>query len=365
LLAAGVGGKPPRDAAELPVDDQVFALSVDSVIPYLVTKGVIDEAALADDSFVIDAVPRRNHNLRVTTSNGSGYFIKQADELSVISRQSVAVEGLFYSDVKLIRPSVAAMLPEFVLYDPAICVLVIRLLSDHQTLRHHCSAIGGLNFPTHFWHGLGGSIAAVHQARTGDPSLVKSVMHTFYPHPNALAAISPAGLKVLEVVQTSGIRNGLARVADLWDPTTFTHGDIRADNIMVASASGQDGIRLIDWELCGRADPMWDIAGCFESGITMSLGRYAKDELYLPVVQTTARGAWGGYHLFREVDEFSSSAYVTKAAIFTAARLVLSALELSELTGDLSNPAVCCLQIAENIFADPQRAAADLFALVS
>ena len=343
--------------------DGASVLTVDSVVPYLLEYGVLNEAAVADGEFVVDGVARRNLNLRVSSPGGPGYFVKQADSLSFSSFDGVSAEGRFYTGVRSQRPDLTALLPDLVLYDPHRCVLVLGLLPLHRTLREVIVTGGDRRFPTHVWHALGESLGRVHRTAAGDPSSVPPFIHTVDPVPDALAAIGPAALRVMEVVQTSGIREELLAVAELWDPSAFTHGDVRVDNILIKSGLDGDDLRLVDWEMSGRADPMWDIAGCLESAITMSLGRFPGEELCLPVVQQTARATWAGYHAINQPEACTGTASAIKAAGFTAARLVLTALELSGPGGEPSRRAISCLQIAQNVLADPERAVTDLFAL--
>jgi Phosphotransferase enzyme family len=337
-------------------------LTIDTVVRYLVDRGVMNEADIADGRTVVDAVPRRNNNLRVRSEDGSGYFVKQASELSA-SRRSVSREGRFYSELQSERSSLTARLAEFVLFDPVACVLVLRLLPNHQTVRDYCAGLDRAYFPIHVWRALGRLMAAVHDYPASGRSMASPIVHMIDPSPEVLATISPGGLKVFEIAQTATIRRGLEQVADMWRQDTFLHGDLRSDNIMIANTVGADDLRLVDWELCGLADPMWDIAACFDLGITLSFGRYVAGELSVPIVQATARQVWHAYRSTRGAQALSSSATPTNLAMFTASRLVQSALEFSEQAGDLSKTAVCSLQIADNIFADPSRAASELFAL--
>jgi hypothetical protein len=55
----------------------------------------------------------------------------------------------------------APMPPEFVLYGPARCVLVLALLPERDTLRQCCSTPDSLDFPVHRWVNLGKRLALV------------------------------------------------------------------------------------------------------------------------------------------------------------------------------------------------------------
>jgi hypothetical protein len=339
-------------------------LSIDTAVPYLVRAGVICEADIADGTIVVDALPRRNNNLCVRMQGGAGYFLKQASELSR-SRRSLSREGRFYAERSTQQGLLSANLPEFVLFDPVASVLLLRLLSSHQTLRGHCASVSRTDFPIHLWRSLGELLATVHACVPSEESLANPLAHMIDPSPEILATISPGGLTVFEIAQTATMRRGLEKVAEMWRADTFLHGDLRAENIMVGPSDGAQEVRVVDWELCGLGDPMWDVAACLEMGITLSIGRYVPGDLSIPLIQSMSRQVWQSYRSTREADALCGCTATTKLTMFTASRLVQSAFELSEQVGELSTLAVLCLQIAENIFDDPGGAADKLFALAT
>ena len=322
----------------------------------------MDPPAVVDAGLQIEAVPRRNSNFVVRIGDGEGFFLKQANGLSLGAEESVAREGWFYASNGS-SPGIAGLLPRLVLYDAENGILVLRLLIGHVTLRHHCSTLEQLRFPTHLWGALGRRISRIQGMPPGDASPLVSPGGLLFPDSDFIADVSPPALQVLEVMQSSGIRQGLAIASDEWNPTVFAHGDLRVDNILIDELGPHASIKMVDWEMCGLADPMWDLAASFEAAITMALARFADHALWLPVVQSAARGSWREYHAARQLDVPYGRAATAKVASFAAWRLASTALELSEHAGTMTNAAVTCLQIAENILADPGLAAADLFAL--
>jgi hypothetical protein len=110
------------------------------------------------------------------------------------------------------------MPPEFLLYGPARCVLVLALLPEHDTLRQCCSTPDSLDSPVHRWVNLGERLAVVHPAQLADYST--SCRSCTPPFPlDLMSVITTAGLEVVKVVQTSGTGDGLAHLADLRDAT--------------------------------------------------------------------------------------------------------------------------------------------------
>jgi hypothetical protein len=352
-----------RSSGDDAFEDAPALLTVDTLVPYLHRAGVLEEATVAAGGLRSEGFHRRHQNLRLTRPDGTGFFVKQADPLAVGGRQSVAAEGRFYASMSLVRPELGGLAPELVRYDAPRGAVVLRLLADHRTLRELIAAEGDLRFPIRAWHRLGELLARVHRTTVGDPSPVRPFLETFDPAPAVLAGIGPAALRVFEVVQTSGLREGLASAADLWAPEAFVHGDVRIDNVMIARDATGDDVRLVDWELSGRGDPMWDLAGCLEAAITASWGRLGATELCLPVMQSAARASWQAYQAHGGVAPRDRSDSAIRVTMYAAARLVLAALESAERSRDLTGHAIGYLQVAHNILADPAAAATDLFAL--
>lgn len=336
-------------------------LTVDNVVPYLLSAGLLSERLVADGGLRVEGLLRRNRNLRVTLPDGRGYFLKQADSLAIGSRASVDAEARFYTSAPRTRPGLLGSIPRLVSHDAACGVLVLELLRDHRTLRELVRAEGQLRFPLRSWRAVGGLLGAVHQTAAGDPSPVTPFLLTCEPAPQSLALMQPTALAVFRIVQKSGLSDQLVETAELWEPTAFVHGDIRIDNVMIAGRADGEGedVRLVDWEMSGLGDPMWDLAGALEAAVTSTWGRFGVDELCVAAIQSAARTLWGA-HLEASGTEAGS---VAKLARFAAARLVLTALETPNPDSTPTRRTIGYLQVAQNILNDPEVAATHLFAL--
>ena len=367
-------GAPRRTPPARDDENSAPPLTVDTVVPYLVETGLLAEDVVADGGLVVDGVPRRHQNLRVTlptTTARSGFFVKQADGLAVGGRESVAAEGRFYVSVAMVRPRLAGLVTSLVRYDDHRGILVLELLAEYRTLREMIAAEGVLRFPTRMWRRIGELLAVVHAAAPGERAMVRPFLETVDPAVDALAVLRPAALRIFQIVQNSGIRDGLVAAADRWRPTCFVHGDLRVDNLLVGPQMGDldpgadstaEDVRLVDWEFSGQGDPRWDIAGALAEAVTCSWNRFGT-ELSLPIVQAAGRAVRRGYTAARE-DGAAHPDWWDTIACFAAAHLVLATLAETRVAGrDLTRRGVAYLQVAENILADPARAAADLFAL--
>ena len=357
----------------------MHVLDVDSVVPFLLDRGLLDPDVLID-GVTVDPVPRRNRNLQVCMADGSGYFVKQADGLSLLSRETVRREGLLYKGRVSTRGGLSGMMPRLLLFDPSIPLIVLGLLSGYRTLGDLCRTAQPPLFPIRLWAGLGQQLAAVHRepAISGGGPLGADgfdLAASWEPRPSILATLSPAGLLALRIVQESAqIGHGLRAVQQSWQPQCLIHGDLRADNVMVGGQSeGREEIRLVDWETSRLGDPAWDVACVLAVGIGLSFTPECPDgaepsfghptAVPLAVTQAAGRAFWREYQAASTGAGAPDGVTATKVATLVAARLLQAVVEMTVRVPQLPELAVVYLQIAANLFADPGRASSQFLAL--
>ncbi len=264
-------------------------------------------------------------------------------------------------------------------------LLALELLGQHQTLTELHQSQREFRFPITVWTALGERLGELHRmlrkrppVRARATPLVVWLGQVHRPTPRALSELSPARLKVLEILQTSrAITSGLDTLDDWWDASSVIHGDMRADNILVRTASGgvAEDIRIIDWEMHGVGDPAWDIAGCLEVLVEQWVMSYPEgDEDAVPpgataserpwvILQAASRAFWRGYLTTADAEDDWVETAGGKVARFAAARMVQTALEWTVQGAALPIPAVLLMQVSENVFANPVAACRELFAL--
>jgi tRNA A-37 threonylcarbamoyl transferase component Bud32 len=351
-------------------------LDVDSAVAFLTEREILRPNMIFGGGVVIEAVPRRNRNLLVSLSDGSGFFVKQPEETSAHSSATLRIEGEFYR--RHSTGPLAGILPHLVRYEAESPIIVLEMLEGYQDLTLHCLARPADEFPIHLWRRLGELLGGLHRDLGHDDSAVrgwlKDGLRLHRPSPSVFASISPGGLEVLEILQSSAvIGDGLDEAHDGWRSDGVIHGDLRGDNILVATtAAGGADLRLIDWETCQRGDTAWDLAGILALGTALTLhGAFPPSDvegqppagLPMATFQSCNRAFWQGYGGVRGLPETESPALARDAARYTAARLVLTAVEMSARRDAPPAAAVDLLQLSENIFADPGRAATDFFAI--
>jgi hypothetical protein len=70
-------------------------------------------------------------------------------------------------------------------------------------------------------------------------------------HPTVAPVLARAGTRPALV-------RGVRRARGAWRPVTLIHGDLKHDNVLIAS---DGGVAVVDWEMARIGDPAWDLAG--------------------------------------------------------------------------------------------------------
>ncbi len=162
----------------------------------------------------------------------------------------------------------------------------------------------------------------------------------------------------------------------MWREETVIHGDIKADNILVASThEGQSvasaSIWLVDWEFVHRGDPAWDLASALHDFVMLWIGsmplkpELAVEEMIgrakypLSALRPAIRALWEGYSQTASCHAgaggSSALELLERAVAFSAARLIQAAHELSLEREVLPTQAVLLLQLGANLLADTCR----------
>jgi tRNA A-37 threonylcarbamoyl transferase component Bud32 len=353
-------------------------VGLDEIVDFLLDRAVLTpEQVLA--GVVVDPVPRRNSNLRVSTADGSGVFVKQADGLAEGAARTVRAEGAFYAAQAAQPPARRLPLPRLVHSEPTRPLLVLELLEGHRPLLEHAREQAAHRFPIHTWRRLGEQLRSTHgllRLAATETAVAQSplpwVVATGRPFVGSLCTLSRGALAVIEVVQRSEpIRTGLRLVQDLWQPEQVIHGDVRADNVLVRAEGGPGPeLCLVDWELHRLGDPLWDVAGALDILVLEWLYALATDTterdaavLTDAILQAASCALWEGYVAAAEPLTARQRPVLQTLSVYCAARLVETAVESTGSVDEMSEFVVLALQVAENLFADREHGATRLFGI--
>ncbi len=260
----------PSQLPRLMVDGHI-QLDAQRVVPYLIARGRVDVDRVVREGIQIQDLSRRNLNFRVQYPDGTGLLVKQVgaranpDDFSQLAAEADFLQRLAErSCFDELRPFV----PEYVDYDGEAGVVSTNLIHPGTSLTKLHLNGGRVAFVPAAATAMGRLLARYHNAGAiGVPDGQLDDVHPRIPIGLswALGGGQPDVRKFFDELtvdlETRGCAlaaaRGWARQAGL------IHGDMRLDNILLTSGASPDGdlnLRLIDWELAGRGDSLFDMA---------------------------------------------------------------------------------------------------------
>ncbi|HEX4962667.1 MAG TPA: phosphotransferase [Thermoanaerobaculia bacterium] len=347
-------------------------LTETSVVEYLGQRQLLAQGS----PWSVAGSPSRNRNFSAAPAQGGpGFFVKQ---LRVTAPASVAMMQREATVYWLSRhdedfAALQGLIPPFVLFDGAEKVLVLGLVPGSRSLFHHQQALG--DFPVAVGEGLGRALAAVHQ-RVGlrmrsDPSRAafpREVPGIFTAHRGGplVQWLGAGQMRLIDQVRKSPVLSqALDHLAATWSFDSFTHGDIKFENCVLAQVLDGE-VRIVDWELADFGDPCWD-AGCIvQAYLYVCLlpflarrGEGLAGRLDHAGARAAAmREALGGF--WRHYAAGRASADLERVLGCAAARLIQMALEVMHGQPEPTPQALSLLELSEEVMARPLEAAGAL-----
>lgn len=363
-------------------------LDVDNAVPYLLERGYLAARDVIDGGVRVTSVSRRNRNLRVTRGDGTGFLVKQAE--AVGSEATLGCEAAFYrmcahdDRAAAMRPYA----PTMVGVEEADRALFIELIGDAVPLTDLRGRYGDAALLVRLGRAIGLAVGTCHRAF---PTLVEHpsrhadrlgrqvpwVLWVHRPGPEILDELSAGNRKTLHILQQRG---DLARRLDVlrrgWRVETLIHGDLKADNLLIAGdVDGDPTVKLVDWELAQLGDPAWDLGALLRDFVlawifSMPVGRGIGPEEMIAAaahplagVQVGMRALWVAYLAAAEPRADHVAGLRLRAAGYAGALMIQTAYEHTQRASRLGNHEVLMLQVAANVLADPADAALALFGI--
>jgi Ser/Thr protein kinase RdoA (MazF antagonist) len=321
-----------------------------NVLHYLAGRGFTSFQPVVDGTFAVRNLSRRNRNFRVSCG-GHEYLVKQARKWDVAGRSTLEREANFCRQART-DPRFAPLrrlTPESYSYDPANSIIIFEFLPDESPLsvapNRLAPEVGLL---------VGAAMARFH-GDMGRPEFAE----LYSQSPPAFLQIhrwdaerlteQPGQRELVRLVKRyEGFAAALEAMEAEWHPQTLIHGDWRLDNCLVGARA--DRIHVVDWELAGWGDPMWDVATVLQS----YWNRWLSDPEEHPIaaIRPVLRAFLEGYGATAELR--------ARAIGLAAACMLQTAWEWLEKAHRMSGQAVRLAQASLNILTRPDWAAAEL-----
>ncbi len=348
-------------------------------VSYLLGRGLVDACSVVDGGIVVREVSRRNRNFAVDVGDAPSYLLKQG--FGPGGAATVAHEAAVYQKLSVTGGAMDAYLPRFHGYDSDKRVLILELIRGAEDLgAYHWRR---RRFPATLASAVGDALGRLHGAAlpevgamfSGRPPWVLSIHR---PELSIFREASAASLELVKAVQSvSSLGRHLDELRQAWQPTVFTHHDLKWDNLLACPAAGSSrrALKVIDWEAACRGDPCWDIGAVFSDYLSFWLFSIPVTGQDLPdrfpeLARSPLQGmhpalaaCWQAYRKRAGLAEPESGERLRRAVSFAAARLISTAFEAAQMSARLDSSLILHLQLAVNILERPREAAVHLLGL--
>ena len=351
-------------------------LRQEAVVPYLLRRGFITASDVVHRDIVVSDVSRRCCVFRVTATRHRSWILKQGFDVS--SRQTVRNEGVVYEWLGKRGPNrhLNGLAPELLAYDERESVLILEGLPSAQSFRDY--QLSRPRFSKTLARRLGESLGHLHSvapdAAGESPTQLSTcqapwVLSIHRPYLQQVHGFSVAAVELIRIAQDSReLCAGLDSLRRAWRQSSLIHGDIKWDNCLVFPAPGSRRItrlRLIDWELAGLGDPMWDVGSVLSEYLLAWLHSIPTrgESGNRPIAQAALRPLGvirPAVHAFLEAYLRASKngkdpdGLFLSAVRFAAAKMIQAHLEQLQNAHGLTAHAILGLQLSANTLGQPR-----------
>jgi Ser/Thr protein kinase RdoA (MazF antagonist) len=237
-----------------------------NVLHYLARRGFAGFDSVTGGAYAVRNLSRRNRNFRVSTG-AREFLVKQARQWNFAGRSSIEREAALSrrAHTEAGFEALRHLAPVTYSYDPARSILIFEFLPEHGTLFEspHRFAPAAARL-------AGAAMMAFHRAMSD------SKMADWFPgeEPGALSMhrrdadhlgeCSAAQRELVLLVQRhAGFADALDALHAAWSPSALIHGDWKLENCLISHDG--TGLHVVDWELAGWGDPLWDAGTLLQS----------------------------------------------------------------------------------------------------
>lgn len=342
-------------------------MTVEALASTLLREGLIPPASVLDGTLEATDVSRHCRNHRFTWGGGRGVLIKQPPPGGGPSRRA-NVEVTFYRLCQApgTPGALRALLPRCLGTLDHGAGLVLELvpgagpLSELPTGQGWPVALTAVGRALGTFHRLASTPAfRARSRRRALPACRPAVFGLQRPGPELLGPLSAANVATLSFIESEGgLAAHLQALERALRPSTLIHGDLRLDNLLVATTGGVPRVWLLDWELAGRGDPAWDLGAVLEGLLERWLlrvpaSRPVPEPREKAEAQASAHAFWEAYREAAGVSPASEGALLHRAVLASAAWLVLRAFEHAQCSARPPAGSLRLLQVAVDLFAEP------------
>lgn len=357
---------------------------------YLLDKGFLEYDSFMKGDFQAVQLQNRNSIFKVHQNNALGLFVKQLNNMDQMNSYLLQKEATCYYLIhnEALYKHTQAHVPAYFGYDAASQVLVTEYMAPSKNIieLHH----GQKAMPLARAKTIAQVLAGYHFDVRDQIAKLSSLQFFSRQIPWAIQMGYNNGLQwsagtpqntsdqIAQIIrQNPEYARLMQQLAKDWQATSLIHGDIKWVNFIVTEPdTPQEKIQLIDWEIADIGDPLWDVAGAFQSFLVDWI--FAADyptayQLMMQGLQPDSiaidkpalQAFWKAYGEARKFSIDEDWNALLKTIRFTGARLVQMAVESNQFQEALQPNAGRLLQLSLALLSTPERFAEELLGITT
>lgn len=342
-----------------------------SPVRTLVACGWLGEGESQDRKLRVQTLSRFHEVCRVTAPDGRSAVVKQIALRGWESGRDLRRELYVYRMAGWL-PSLAGVLPKPLLLDEQRQLLVVESVGggldwpelQQSPLITYPGLAARLGHAMAGWHRHTAGLALLPAPSDGILNLPDLVEAARADRPPATRQLMQWIVDDPDLVRL--LRDGRA----MYRHRCLIHGDIRRDNWLISDDSGDAPLTVVDWELSGSGDPLWDLASVSAESIVTLVGTgeggSGGDPLLPLACRRVMKECLRAYTEGGGLLELHDAGEWDRLAVYLVARLLHVACEWADQQPDAgSGPAVHLLQEARMLARQREQLAASLASLAA
>lgn len=349
-------------------------LTKKNITHYLLDRGFLNGESFISGDYMLSQTMSRNCIFRIEQQKTNGLFVKQLinqDSTNSYLIQKDATSHYLIHESDLYKET-SSHIPSYHGYDPTHNILVTEYFANtkniHEVIyqdkalsKSHAEKMASILASFHF------DITKEIKGNTSLQFFNKQI--PWILNMGNLNNSDPKEIKnsvVLEIHKHQELVKKIDKVASQWETYSLIHGDIKWMNFIVMP---NDDVKLIDWEIADLGDPLWDVAGVFQSYFSswvlsfnnQSTQQHQKIEgtefitfdAILPVIKIF----WNQYAELQKFSTEENKEKLVKTLSYTAVRMIQTAFENNMAQTQILPNSVRILQFCDNVLSDTEKIA--------
>lgn len=345
-------------------------LTKKNITHYLLDKGFLDGSSFISGDYVLTQSMSRNCIFRIQQEKTNGLFVKQLlnqDVTNSYLMQKDATSHYLIHQSDLYKET-SSHIPQYYGYDPQHNVLVTEYFSNTKNI--HEVTYQEKKLSKDYAEKMASILSSFHFDITQKIKENTSLQFFNKQLPwilnmGNLQNSDPSGINntvILEIHKHPNLVKKIEAVASQWVTNSLIHGDIKWMNFIVLPNDKE--IKLVDWEIADLGDPMWDVAGVFQSYFSswvLSFNNQNTQQhekmsgtefLTLEAILSVVKIFWDTYTKKQKFSSTEKNEKLLKTLSYMSIRMVQTAFENNMSQTQLLPNSVRIIQFCDNILDD-------------